>query len=427
MPKQNLKMFILIFAIIINIPAHTFAQSTDTPKVQYVCALMSMTAYNDKFSVIAKNALISYGWEFKFFQEKSNGASAKFFIAHNKSFIPGEDSYLLSICGTADLNDVSSDVKISLIPFGGSTPEEFAAFADRTADNTSPMIHNGFNKYVQAALFTSKYNEKTLGETLSTILKNNPSAHLYITGHSLGGAAAIIAAARLNSLGSDPNQISVITFGSPAVGNAAFAETYGKSINLLRIVMSGDPIRNLAQIFNSRYKLFGQEIKYPSLLSYDDKSSHEILLYTDMSLRKYYDSKGTSAPLLQQGKIFFAQPVFNIPEDQIKENTGFYIQSVLQDYISHDIKDISWGTSAIVPSLSADYKYIVYPEITISRQKYVRNSYYTSVSYTIYNAQTQQFLTSIAAASDTIELTPIEAVLYNNIKLQSDLIKTLTN
>lgn len=152
------------------------------------------------------------------------------------------------------------------------------------------------------------------------------------------------------------------------------------------IVMSGDPIRNLAQIFNSRYKLFGQEIKYPSLLSYDDKSSHEILLYTDMSLRKYCGSKGTSARTAA-GKIFFAQPVFNIPEDQIKENTGFYIQSVLQDYISHDIKDISWGTSAIVPSLSADYKYIVYPEITISRQKYVRNGYYTSVSYTIYNAQ----------------------------------------
>ncbi len=425
MLKQNLKILILVFAMLINIPAHVFAQSTDNPKVQYVCALMSMTAYNDKFSAIAKNALISYGWEFKFFQEKSNGASAKFFIAHNKSFIPGEDSYLLSICGTADLNDVSSDVKISLIPFG-STPAEFTAFADRTADNAVPMVHNGFNKYVQAALFTSKYNEKTLGETLYTVLKNNPSAHLYITGHSLGGAAAIIAAARLNSLGSDPHQISVITFGSPAVGNAAFAETYGKNIDLLRVVMSGDPIRNLAQIFNSRYKLFGQEIKYPSLLSYDDKSSHEILLYMDMSLRKYYDSKNMPSSRRQQGKIFFAQPVFNIPEDQVKENTGFYIQSVLQDNISHYIENISWGTSTAVPSLSADYKYIVYPEITISRQKYVKNSYYTSVSYTIYNARTKRLLTSIAAASDTIELTPIEAVLYNNIKLQADLISTLT-
>jgi len=54
-----------------------------------------------------------------------------------------------------------------------------------------------------------------------------PLERLYITGHSLGGAMAVLAAARLflpseSSLGRLGH--GVYTFGQPAVGNAEFAE-----------------------------------------------------------------------------------------------------------------------------------------------------------------------------------------------------------
>lgn len=43
----------------------------------------------------------------------------------------------------------------------------------------------------------------------------------------------------------------------------------------------------------------------------------------------------------------------------------------------------------------------------------------TAITYTVYNAR-GQLAASFAAADDTEELTPIEAVLYNNIEILRD-------
>ncbi|WP_196601495.1 lipase family protein [Pectinatus frisingensis] len=423
--KRYSKVLILLALLIFVLTSIVSAQKNNDAKIQYVSALMSMTAYDDKFSNIAKDTLATYGWKFEFFQEKSNNASAKFFIAHNKKFIPGEDSYLLAIRGTSDLRDVSNDVKISLVPFGGKTPAEFMNFAMRSPSPDLPMVHSGFNNYVQTALFTALPNGVMLGDNLAHILKNNPAAHLYITGHSLGGAAAVLAAARFISLGSRPEQISVITFGAPAVGNELFAQNYGEKLDLARIVMAGDPIRNLAQIFNSNYKLFGTEIKYPSLLSYDDKLRHKILLYVDMSLRRYYDSKvKDQAVYAENGAgILFVRPVFHLPSEQVEEKNDFYMRRVIQDDITHYIKNTDWIDDDRLVT-SGTYKYVVHTDVTVERQKYAKNSYYTAITYTVYNAR-GQLAASFAAADDTEELTPIEAVLYNNIKLRDNLIEAL--
>lgn len=40
----------------------------------------------------------------------------------------------------------------------------------------------------------------------------------------------------------------MITFGAPAVGNKYLPKIMGEKLDLARIVMAGDPIRNLAQI-----------------------------------------------------------------------------------------------------------------------------------------------------------------------------------
>lgn len=49
---------------------------------------------------------------------------------------------------------------------------------------------------------------------------SGPDAKLLITGHSLGGAAAVIAAVALHAIVPDP---VVYTFGAPRVGNGFFA------------------------------------------------------------------------------------------------------------------------------------------------------------------------------------------------------------
>lgn len=64
-----------------------------------------------------------------------------------------------------------------------------------------------------------------------------------LTGHSLGRAAALLAAARLYDEGLP--QVKVVTFGAPAVGNSAFNETYEPLLHVDRIVMAGDPVKGI--------------------------------------------------------------------------------------------------------------------------------------------------------------------------------------
>ncbi|MGH7128824.1 MAG: alpha/beta fold hydrolase, partial [Planctomycetaceae bacterium] len=51
---------------------------------------------------------------------------------------------------------------------------------------------------------------------------------LFLTGHSMGGALATLAAARLDSIGAHIS--GVYTFGSPRVGDRAFAQAYHKRL-----------------------------------------------------------------------------------------------------------------------------------------------------------------------------------------------------
>mgnify|MGYP000228918477 CR=1 FL=1 len=62
--------------------------------------------------------------------------------------------------------------------------------------------------------------------------------------------------ARLLDMGVNSNQIETITFGAPAVGNKTFVDMYEPKMNLTRITMKGDIVKNLAQIANERFVQF---------------------------------------------------------------------------------------------------------------------------------------------------------------------------
>ena len=71
---------------------------------------------------------------------------------------------------------------------------------------------------------------------------------IMITGHSLGGADASIAAVKLRRDLGDTIPIGVITFGAPRVGNQKFAEEAAKATdgNYVRVVKEWDPMPALA-------------------------------------------------------------------------------------------------------------------------------------------------------------------------------------
>lgn len=62
---------------------------------------------------------------------------------------------------------------------------------------------------------------------------------LFITGHSLGGAIATLAGARI---GRDGVQRATYAFGAPRVGDATFAENYPANMRLYRVVNDNDAV-----------------------------------------------------------------------------------------------------------------------------------------------------------------------------------------
>lgn len=98
------------------------------------------------------------------------------------------------------------------IAFRGTEPTQFSdiiadlnAFPDR--GQVGGWVHNGFQEEVNK-----------LWDDIVKIVKSKPkNKSLYITGHSLGGAMAIISASRIQDVVS-----SVYTYGAPRVGTKEF-------------------------------------------------------------------------------------------------------------------------------------------------------------------------------------------------------------
>lgn len=75
-----------------------------------------------------------------------------------------------------------------------------------------------------------------------------PERPLLITGHSLGGALAVLAAYALRRSGKSSRIIAVMTFGQPRVGDAEFAQACDRMFGptLLRVVNHRDVVTRLA-------------------------------------------------------------------------------------------------------------------------------------------------------------------------------------
>lgn len=66
-----------------------------------------------------------------------------------------------------------------------------------------------------------------LGDSLSEAIEKYPQYKIWITGHSLGGAMASIAASDLVHYAKvDSKRIHLVTFGQPRTGDKLFAEAH---------------------------------------------------------------------------------------------------------------------------------------------------------------------------------------------------------
>ncbi|KAI0217440.1 hypothetical protein L0F63_001368 [Massospora cicadina] len=78
---------------------------------------------------------------------------------------------------------------------------------------------------------------------------------LVVTGHSLGGAVAQLAAIRIqNDLGLEWNKIRIVTYGQPRVGNLQFANWFNKQpVTMTRVVNEDDLVPHMPPIFTGYF------------------------------------------------------------------------------------------------------------------------------------------------------------------------------
>ena len=332
--------FLLVLCVFLA-PLRALAAPADLPSLYFVCAAASEAAYGGELPELLRTRLTAAGWQIASYETPGHkGTVGRFFHMVRRSEDGGE-THLIAFPGTERGSDVWTDLRLGRAAFGGTTPTEFLAMRDaRVTDRKeTPLVHRGFLDYCQAALFTDvlpAYGNRTAGEVLAAELRAHPSMRIYLTGHSLGGAAAVLTAARLSDLGVAPEQLVVTTFGAPAVGNAAFVRRYEGRFTLHRVVMSGDPMKDVLAA-PLGFHQFGERVPWSPARSVA-KFPHAMIVYVDAAIRRLYDAYGGAGAYLflmglpnrTEGRTLYVAPIETALDETLAEDAP-YMTAVLRD------------------------------------------------------------------------------------------------
>lgn len=157
--------------------------------------------------------------------------------------VENSDSVIISFRGTASIRNWITD----------------AEFKRNVLElEKDAQVHDGFLRAFDSIL-----------QPLSDYLKKIVVAKrkVFVTGHSLGGALAILAALELKRQGF--NVAQVYTFGQPRVGNAAFKSLYEDALgaSTFRVVYQEDIVARIPHLpyFHDPYRHVGQEVFISSI------------------------------------------------------------------------------------------------------------------------------------------------------------------
>ncbi len=133
---------------------------------------------------------------------------------------------IIAFSGTSDINDMNADMK-SVVFY--SHVCKLPNLDDGQPDVKYSHLHRGFCDH-----YTS-FSKVGLTAATMGLADDNPTFSVLVTGHSLGGAAAILAAVDLvHRFKLDANWILLYAFGSPRVGDGTF---YGEAKRPLPLLL----------------------------------------------------------------------------------------------------------------------------------------------------------------------------------------------
>ena len=427
---------LLVFCLLFLLPVRVLAAPADLPSRCFVCAAASEAAYSGELPELLRARLAAAGWQIASYETEGHRGTVGRFFHMVRTDEDGTETHLIAFPGTERGSDVWTDLRLGRAAFGGDSPAEFLAVRDmRVTDRKeTPLVHRGFLDYCQAALFTDAlpaYGNRTAGEVLAAELRAHPSMRIYLTGHSLGGAAAVLTAARLSDLGVPPEQLVVTTFGAPAVGNAAFVRRYEGQVRLHRVVMSGDPMKDLLAA-PLGFQQFGERVPWSPARSVA-RFPHAMTVYVDAAIRQLYDAYGGDGALLflmgstnrTEGQPLYVAPIETELDDTLAEDAP-YMKAVLRDALH--VRNAAVVCAASGGGLSEDYllsglndhlaaaraagaEQLVAYRIAGARVRDAHETYRLMLEHAVYDAD-GNLLDATSRSALTGEMTPIETVLY---------------
>ena len=440
MMRHALAALLLPLVLVLGLLCPTRAMAaTGEQELELLSSLVAMASYSDELSLLAREWLAETGWEFQSQTTATSLAQGRYHLV-TKEMPDGHRAVLLAFPGTENAKDAKVDLRTRSVPFGGSSVEEFRDVAQQDRHATSyPLVHKGFDDYTMTALFHEPVDLagsgacETMGEHLAQELRAHPTEVLYLTGHSLGGAAAILTAARLSDMGVRPEQLRVITFGSPAVGNVAFARYYEKRMQLTRIVMDGDPVAAALQSLGTRYVQFGERVAWKQ-----DRSSarfeHAMVVYLDRALRLYFseDEVGDgdmleSRSLAARGGIFVAVPQLDLDPLVAGDDTadirilqGAWQARYAPCTVQSDGQRGADMDVLIAEARAAQCRYAVRQHVSVKRSRDEADTVRVVLETSVYDAQ-GTFITVVSKSTTDRRMTPLEAVAYLQFATLRDL------
>ena len=419
--------FVILLCVLV-FPLRAFAAAPDLPALLFVEAAASEAAYSGELSELLRARLMAAGWEIVGAETVGHRGTVGRFFHMVRRDADGAELHLIAFPGTERGSDVWTDLRMKRAAFGGHSPAEFLAVRDTPKEERGgmPLVHRGFLDYCQAALFTDAAEGETAGERLAADLRAHPSEKLYLTGHSLGGAAAILAAARLSDLGVSPDQLIVTTFGAPAVGNEDFVRTYQDRFTLRRVVMRGDPVKDALPSPLGFYH-FGERIDWQPART-TAAFPHTMTVYVDAALRRLYDTHDSSGALTflvgqenrTAGHTVYLTPIVVEVDDALAEDVP-YLRAVLRDaqYVRNAATVFAPADTSGPLDVTAQARaartvgaeqMLVY-RISGEKLRDAHETYRLTLERSVYDRD-GNLLAAGARSAATGALTPMEVILY---------------
>ncbi len=396
----------------------------------YLAAVACTAAYSDREGNIARNALEENGWKIQSYREKSDQADVRFLVARKIQQGDTVPSYLLSVVGTENVKDVKVDLRVSKVYFSGKTLEEFTANSLlKDIPDSFPKVHKGFNQYVQTGFSREILAEGDNSEkSLLEMLLGDKEKKVYLVGHSLGGAGATIAGARLLDMGVKPEQIEVITFGAPAVGNKAFRDKFEPALHLTRVVTTGDPVTGALQKLVGGYEQFGREIRWQTP-SNQTADPHQITLYLDLAIKNYYQKRQQAVASGElsvpnetkvtpdKPRVYIAPIKNQLPEELRGEFS--YMKEALYDEYRNTLPGYVLDTAeeskdVFKKAIAANCEWVVVSEVQGHAVRNEENTEYITLEQRVYQAKSGAIVTAASYGSSTRDLTSLEALIHNS-------------